>query len=102
MIRIAERVQSNPPTWKDWLHGATAAVTLAAVLVQGGRMIERMDVITKALEADAVTIRSMGADLVRLQREVESGSGKDALHEERTRSLQQQVDELRARMRGLR
>lgn len=102
MIRVAEKIYDNPPTWKDWIHGATAAVTLAAVLVQGGRMIERMDAITKALEADAVTIRSMGADLVRLQREVETGNGKDALHEERARSLQQQLDELRARMRGLR
>lgn len=101
MIRIAERLHSDPPTWKDWLHGATAAVTLAAVLLQGGRMIERMDVITKSLEADAETIRALGVNMARLQRDVDAGSGKDALHDERLHALRQQVDEMRARMRGL-
>jgi len=100
--RVAEKIHDDPPTWKDWLHAATAAVTLAAVLVQGGRMIERMDAITRALDADAATIRTLGGDMARLQREVETGNGKDALHEERLRSLQQQLDEMRARVRGLR
>lgn len=100
--RVAEKIHDDPPTWKDWLHASTAAVTLAAVLVQGGRMIERMDAITKALDADAATIRTLGGDMARLQLEVETGNGKDALHEERLRSLQQQLDEMRARVRGLR
>ena len=60
-------------------------------------MIERMDAITKALDADAATIRTLGGDMARHQRsEVETGNGKDALHEERLRSCSKQLDEMRA------
>jgi hypothetical protein len=89
-MTLQERIAAAPPmTWKDWVTGLGMALTLAAVLVQGGRMMERLDAANNKL-AD------LTAATTRLQTEVTQQRGVDALHEEQIRTLRRDMDDIRA------
>lgn len=41
-MTLAERIRREPMNWKDWVTALGLLMTLGAVFLQGGRMLEQL------------------------------------------------------------
>lgn len=94
-MTLKEQVAVNPMTWKDWISVGTMVLTLGTVVLQGGRMAERLDAANSKLAEMTGQLAQMRADLSTADRALEQQRGIDRLHEEQIGNLRRDVDALR-------
>lgn len=93
MGKILDRIHANPMTWKDWITASGLVLTLAAVLIQGGRTLERLEQTNaKLLELNA-QMNSIRSELTAAQRDLIQQQGVDRLHDERIQTLRRDLDQ---------
>lgn len=91
-MTLPEPIRSNPATWKDWIAAIGFAITLTAVLVQGGRLLERIDVV-------AVHVDDISRRVVAVEQAVYLQAGADSVHTEQIATLRRDVDRLQSTVR---
>lgn len=94
-MTLKDQVASNPMSWKDWITAIGMALTLGAVVLQGGRMAERLDAANAKLAEMTGQLAQMRADLSNADRALEQQRGIDRLHEEQIATLRRDVDGMR-------
>lgn len=82
----------NPPIWKDWLTLAGTLLTIAVVLVQGGRILESLDNTKIELKAVIGVVSTLKDEASSLRTEIAIQKGVDALHAEQIKGLHDQIE----------
>ena len=72
-MNIPPAVKANPMNWKDYITAFGLLLTLATVAVQGGRILERLDVHAEAQKRLVLEFSQAKIDIARLE-------GRDELH----------------------
>lgn len=84
---IHDRIAANPPSWKDWIGFIGMLLTLVTVVVQGGRMLERLDSATDQIKSVAAIVGKLNDDLSVVRVELAKQHGIDLVHEEQIKSI---------------
>lgn len=82
----------NPPSWKDWLALAGTLLTIAVVLVQGGRILESLDNTKIELKAVIGVVSTLKDEASSLRTEIAIQKGVDALHAEQIKGLHDRIE----------
>ena len=93
-MTLGESMRESPMTWKDWVTALGLTLTLGAVLIKGGQMIERLDATNKQLAELAAQLHALRAEHGATQRDITSLRGKDELHDEQISGLRKDVDRI--------
>lgn len=99
-MSLADQVRELPMTWKDWVTAMGISLTLGAVLIKGGQMIERQDTGNRQLADLSAQLAALRNDHGATQREITSLRGVDALHDEQIKGLRKDVDGLASKRGG--
>jgi hypothetical protein len=91
-MTIEQQIKANPPNWKDWLTGLSMALTLGAVTLQGGRILERLDATNTKLAALGQQMTNLQSEQNRLATDAEKSRGVDRLHDEQINTLRRDLD----------
>lgn len=91
-MTLEQSVRENPMTWKDWITAAGLLLTLAAVMIQGGRMVEQLATANRQLVDLSTQLQALRNDHSGTQRDITALRGADALHDEQIRALRRDVD----------
>lgn len=94
-MNMKQQVEQNPMTWKDWVTAIGMSLTLGAVVLQGGRMAERLDAANAKLGELTSQLNQIRSDLASADRALETQRGIDRLHEEQLSTLRRDVDAMR-------
>lgn len=95
-MTLEQQMRAHPWTWKDTLASITVTLTIATVVLQGGRILERLDATNEKLVHMSGQLTVLQTDQVRLERAVTQQQGIDALHAAQLRHLDEAVRELKA------
>lgn len=95
-MNLEQQMRAHPWTWKDTLASITVTLTVATVVLQGGRILERLDATNEKLQQMSGQLTTLQSDQVRLERTMAQQQGTDALHASQLRHLEDSVRELRA------
>lgn len=92
-MTLKDQMDADPMGWKDWASAAGLVLTMGTVLLQGGRIIERLDTMQHQLQA-------LQTQQVQLTREVTEQRGIDRLHDEQINTLRRDMDEFKGGRQG--
>jgi outer membrane murein-binding lipoprotein Lpp len=95
-LSLNEQMQQNPWNWKDGLALFGLLLTLATVVLQGGKVLERLDATNQKLTALSAQMGALQNEQIRLSTDVTGLRGVDRLHEEQINTLRRDVDSARA------
>lgn len=90
----------NPPNWKDWITALGTLVTIAVVLMQGGRILESQDNMKLQLNGLVGVVSSLKEEGSVMKTEMASQKGVDALHAEQIKNLRDQFEAAQRMKRG--
>lgn len=93
-MSLTEQMRDLPMTWKDWVTALGLTLTLGAVMLKGGQMIERLDATNRQLADLSAQLSALRAEHVATQRDITSLRGRDELHDEQIGGLRKDVDRL--------
>ena len=79
-------------TWKDWLASISLSLTLATVVLQGGRILERLDATNAKLANLGQQMTQLQSEQNRLATDAEKSRGVDRLHDEQINTLRRDLD----------
>lgn len=91
-MTLEQQLKAHPMTWKDWLATLSLTVTLATVVLQGGRILERLDATNSKLAALGQQMTSLQSEQNRLATDAEKSRGVDRLHDEQINTLRRDLD----------
>lgn len=91
-MTIKETLAANPMTWKDWVGWVTLLLTVATVFVQGGRILEKMEVTNRNVEQMQGQIVNLQERQIGFHSEIVSQRGADRLHDEQITGLRRDVN----------
>lgn len=91
------RHMTNPPIWKDWIALGGTLLTIAVVLIQGGRILESLDNTKIELKAVVGVVSTLKDENSSLKTELAIQRGVDNLHNEQIRVIKDQVESSRKR-----
>ena len=80
-------------TWKDWVTAMGIAITLGAVLLQGGRMLEQLSTANRQLAELSGQLHALRSDLNNTRQDITALRGRDELHDEQIRVLRRDLDD---------
>lgn len=95
-MHVPHQVASNPPNWKDWTGFAGMICTVAVVLLQGGKVLERLDATSEQLKAVIAVAGRLNDDLGNLRTELAKQHGADMLLDEQIKSLLYRMNNVEA------
>ena len=95
-MHVPYQVASNPPNWKDWTGFAGMICTVAVVLLQGGKVLERLDATSEQLKAVIAVAGRLNDDLGNLRTELAKQHGADMLLDEQIKSLLYRMNNVEA------
>ncbi len=88
-MSLAEQMREQPMTWKDWITAAGLLLTLLAVTIKGGQMIEQLATANRQLAELSGQLHALRKETADSQRDITELRGVDRLHDEQIRALQQ-------------
>jgi hypothetical protein len=91
-MTLEQSIREHPMTWKDWVNALAVLVTLAAVLVQGGRLLEQQAVANAKLAELNLRLHTLNDQHSSTQRDITALRGTDQLHDEQIKTLRKDVD----------
>lgn len=91
-MTLKEQFRQHPMTWRDYVSAAGVFVTVATMLVQGGRLIEEVKVTNNNVTALRMQVTSLQQEQIRVATELERLRGVDSLHEEQIRAVRRDMD----------
>lgn len=94
-MSLEQQMKTYPWTWKDWVASISLILTVATVTMQGGRILERLDTTNEKLATMTVQIAAAQGDLNRLDRMLAEQRGRDSVHDEKLKHLEEKVADLR-------
>lgn len=92
-MTLGDRIRETPMTWKDWVTAMGIAITLGAVLLQGGRMLEQLATANRQLAELSGQLHALRSDLNSTRQDITALRGRDELHDEQIRSLRRDFDD---------
>ena len=98
-MTLEQSVRENPMNWKDWVNALALLITLAAVLVQGGRLLESQAVANAKLAELNLRLHTLSDQHAGTQRDITQLRGVDAVHDEQIKHLRSDVDTVKTRAR---
>lgn len=96
-MSLNDQIRMNPWNWKDGLAVAGLALTIGTVLLQGGKVLERLDATNQKLGALSQQMSILQTEQSRLSSDLTSQRGIDRLHDEQIMTLRRDVDLIRGR-----
>ena len=96
-MTLREEYARNPFNWKDVLAVAAFAVTIATMVWQGGRLVEKQEAISQQITTLNAQLQAMQGTQTIYSTELARLRGKDDLHDEQIRRHGQDLDELKRR-----
>lgn len=91
-MTLADRIRKEPMNWKDWITAAGLLLTLFAVILQGGRMLEQLSTANRQLIELSAQLQALRNDHAGTQRDITELRGVDRLHDEQIRVLRRDMD----------
>lgn len=79
-------------TWKNYVAAGGTIITIATVLVTGGRILEQIEATRSDLAAMKLAQAESNRAIALLQVRLEQQVGRDAVHEEQIMSLRRDVN----------
>lgn len=92
-MNLEQTVRENPMNWKNWVTAAGLALTLFAVMVQGGRMLEQLAAANRQLAELSGQLHALRSDLNNTRQDITALRGRDELHDEQIRVLRRDMDD---------
>lgn len=96
-MTLREEYARNPFNWKDVLAVAAFAVTIATMVWQGGRLVEKQEAISQQITTLNAQLQAMQGTQTIYSTELARLRGKDDLHDEQIRRHGQDIDDLKRR-----
>lgn len=90
-MTLADRIRKEPMNWKDWITALGILLTLSAVLLKGGQMVEQLSTANRQLIELSTQLQALRNDHSGTQRDITELRGTDRLHDEQIRALQTQL-----------
>lgn len=94
-MSLSEQMKNDPWNWKDGLAVLGLMLTIATVVLQGGKVLERLDATNQKLTALSAQMGHLQSEQGRLATDITSQRGVDRLHEEQITTLRRDVDAMR-------
>lgn len=92
-MTLAEQMKREPMNWKDWITAAGLLLTLMAVVLQGGRMLEQLAAANRQLAELSGQLHALRSDLNSTRQDITALRGRDELHDEQIRVLRRDLDD---------
>jgi outer membrane murein-binding lipoprotein Lpp len=99
-MSLNEQMQQNPWNWKDGLALIGLLLTIGTVVLQGGKVLERLDSTNQKLTALSNQMGTLQSEQTRLSTDVTGQRGVDRLHDEQIQTLRRDVDAIKSHRRG--
>ena len=96
-MTLREDYQRNPFNWKDALAVGAFAATIGTMVWQGGRLAEKQEAIVAQLTAMSSQMQAMQSVQTAYSTELARLRGRDELHDEKLRRLDEDMTALKAR-----
>jgi cell division protein FtsB len=96
-MTLREEYARNPFNWKDVLAVAAFAVTIATMVWQGGRLVEKQEAISQQITTLNAQLQAMQGTQTIYSTELARLRGKDDLHDEQIRRHGQDLEDLKRR-----
>jgi outer membrane murein-binding lipoprotein Lpp len=94
-MSLNEQIERNPWNWKDGLALLGLLMTISTVVLQGGKVLERLDATNQKLTALSAQMGTLQTEQTRLSTDVTGQRGVDRLHDEQISTLRRDVDALK-------
>ena len=91
-MTLADQIRKEPMNWKDWITAVGLLLTLGAVLIKGGQLVEQLSTANRQLIDMSTQLQALRNDHSGTQRDITALRGTDALHDEQIRALRRDVD----------
>ena len=89
-MTLAQQMREMPMNWKDWITAMGILLTLGAITIKGGQLIERQDQTNRSLAELSGQLHALRKETADSQRDITELRGIDRLHDEQIRALQTQ------------
>jgi cell division protein FtsB len=89
MKPLADQISELPMNWKDWITAMGIMLTLGAITIKGGQLVERQDQTNRQLAELSGQLHALRKETADSQRDITELRGVDRLHDEQIRTLQQ-------------
>ena len=97
--RFIRQVNTNPRVWKDWVALVGMVFTIGTMLLQGGRILERLDRNGEQLKEINATDMRLYTELGVVKSDVGVSRGEDMVQAEQIRRMDSRLAEIEAQER---